>query len=149
MADDAGVRDKDLKARKQEVKANIDRSFSDAIDTALPSVVSEAVADGLIPTASMLVRTNVPTLSPTMMLDLSRGRTSFSHRAWRVELLSDSSRCGEQPCAFAALRGILFVEDSRMSYVKWGRRTVNQLNSRTISQCTREFVSWSGMVRDE
>jgi hypothetical protein len=48
-----------MQAHKQEAKANIDRSFSDAIDRVLLSAPGETVASGLTATASMLIRMNV------------------------------------------------------------------------------------------
>jgi hypothetical protein len=147
---ESSLRTIQTQARKQEIKANIDHSFSDAIDTALPSVVGEAVADGLIPTASMLVRMNVSTFVTDDDAGFVTGDEPVSvivPGAWNsypthpdVEIILPLSP------RHAALYS---WKIPRMSYVKWDRGTANRLNSRTIAQCTREFVSWKGVVRDE
>ena len=136
--------------RKQETRANIDHSFSDAIDEMLPSVVGEAVADGLSATASMLIRMNVSIFvtddgdgfvtgdEPCSVVVPGASNSYPTHPD--VEIILPLS---PQHAVFYSWK------IPRMSYVSWDRKTVYRLNSRTIAQCTKEFVSWRGTVRAE
>lgn len=139
-----------MQARQQETKANIDHSFSDAIDEVLPSAVGETIADGLTATASMLIRMNVSIFVTDDDAGFVTGDEPCSvivPGAWNshpthpdVEIILPLSP------RHAALYS---WKIPRMSYVTWDGRTVDRLNSRTIAQCTKEFVSWKGTVRGE
>jgi Protein of unknown function (DUF4238) len=139
-----------MQSRKQETKANIDHSFSDAIDDVLLSAVGETVADGLTATAAMLIRMNVSIFVADDDAGFVTGDEPCSvvvPGAWNsypthpdVEIVLPLSP------HYAALYSWRIP---RMSYVTWDRKTVDRLNSRTIAQCTKEFVSWKGAVRAE
>jgi hypothetical protein len=139
-----------MQSRKQETKASIDHSFSDAIDGVLLSAAGETVADGLTAAASMLIRMNVSIFVTDDDAGFVTGDEPCSvivPGAWNsypthpdVEIILPLS---PQHAALYSWKV------PRMSYVTWDRETVDRLNSRTIAQCTKEFVSWKGIIRGE
>jgi hypothetical protein len=139
-----------MQARKQERKANIDHSFSNGINEVLPSIVGETVADGLPAMASVLVRMNVSVLVTDDDAGFVTGDEPCSvivPGAWNaypthpdVEIILPLSP------EYAALYS---WKIPRTSYAALDRKTVDRLNSRTVGQCTHEFVSWKGIVRPE
>lgn len=137
-------------ARKQERKANIDHSFSDGINELLPSIVGKTVADGLPEMAFVLFRMNLSLLLTDDDAGFVTGDEPCSvivPGAWNaypthpdVEIILPLS----PQCA-----ALYSWKIPRTSYATLDRKTVDRLNSRTVGQCTHEFVSWKGTVRPE
>ncbi len=139
-----------MQARKQERKANVDRSFSDGINELLPSIVGKTVADGLPEMSFVVFRMNVSLLVTEDDAGFVTGDEPCSvivPGAWNAHpthpdveiILPLSPQC-------AALYS---WKIPRTSYATLDRKTVDRLNSRTVGQCTHEFVSWKGTVRPE
>jgi Protein of unknown function (DUF4238) len=139
-----------MQARKQEEKSNIDHSFSDGINKLFASIVGKTVADGLPGMAFVLLRMNVSLLATEDDAGFVTGDEPCSvivPGAWNaypthpdVEIILPLS----PQCA-----ALYSWKISRTSYVTLDRKTIDRLNSRTVGQCTHEFVSWKGTVRPE
>ncbi len=135
-----------MQARKHEGEADIDHSFSNGIREVLPFVVGETVADGLPAMAGVLVRMNVSIFVTDDDAGFVTGDEPCSiivPGAWNaypthpdVEIILPLS----PQCA-----ALYSWKIPRTSYTALDRKTVDRLNSRTVGQCTHEFVSWKGM----
>ena len=139
-----------MQAHKQEGKANINHSFSDGISELLPSIVGKVVADGLPEMAFVLFRMNISLLVTDDDAGFVTGDEPCSvivPGAWNacpthpdVEIILPLS----PQCA-----ALYSWKVSRTFHATLDRKTVDRLNSRTVGQCTHEFVSWKGTVRPE
>ena len=137
-------------AAKQERKANIEPSYSLAIEGALPSICGDAVSGGLTTTGQMLIRMNVSIFIADDDAGFVTGDEPVS-----VIVPGEWHAYPTHPDVEITLplspRHIAYYswKIPRLTYMPWDRYKVDRINSRTIGTCHKEFVSWKGIVRPE
>jgi len=137
-------------SEKLEKKEGLDSSYSEALKAQLPDVTGDTVGNGLIFTASMLIRMKLSIFTTDDEAGFVTGDEPCYicvPGAWNpypahpdVELTIPLS---PRHMAFYSWK----IEP--MLYVPWAAETVGRVNARTVAGCKKEFVSWKGIVRPE
>jgi hypothetical protein len=133
-------------AARLEEKENIEpaRRLSTAIDEFLPDIEGEAVRAGLQVSPRILFGMNLS----IFVTEDEAGFVTGDNPALENPYLADPG----VECTIPLTPNHMAFYSRTMPpviYRTWTRAHVDQINSRTIARCDKEFVTWKGIIRPE